>query len=55
MTVAHVGHWLLDVIYVLPVLVVVAWISIRALLDKRAASREATPAPAPPPGADPPG
>ena len=55
MTLAHVGHWLLDVLYVLPVLVVVAWISIRALLDKRAAANRAeTGAPAPPPGADPP-
>ncbi len=56
MTLAHVGHWLADVFYVLPVLVVVGWISIRALLDKRAAANGAPDAvaPPPPPGADPP-
>ena len=54
-TVAHVGHWLLDLLYVLPVLVVVAFISVRALLDRRAAASEETPAPAPPRAGDPPG
>ena len=37
---AHVGHWALDLFYVLPVLVVVAWIGVRALLDKRAEKRD---------------
>ena len=55
MTLAHVGHWLLDLLYVFPVLVVVAWISIRALLDKRAAANDPeSAAPAPPPAGDPP-
>ena len=40
MTPAHVGHWIADVLYVLPVLLVVGWISIRALLDRRAAKRD---------------
>jgi len=40
MILAHAGHWLADVFYVLPVLVVVGWISIRALLDRRAAKRD---------------
>ena len=40
MTLAHTGHWLADVLYVLPVLVVVGWISIRALLDRRAENRD---------------
>ncbi len=55
--IAHVGHWAADLLYVLPVLVVVAWISIRALLDRRAAavSDAETPAPAPPRAGDPPG
>ena len=38
--VAHVGHWLVETLYVLPVLVVVAFISVRAILDRRAASEE---------------
>jgi hypothetical protein len=32
---AHVGHWLVELMYVLPVIAVVAWISIRAILDRR--------------------
>ena len=40
MTLAHTGHWLANLMYVLPVLVVVGWISIRALLDRRAAKRD---------------
>ena len=37
---AHVGHWLAELMYVMPVLVIVVWISIRAILDRRAARRE---------------
>ena len=55
MTLAHVGHWALDLLYLLPVLVVVGFISVRAILDRRAAASEETPAPAPPPAGDPPG
>ena len=33
--VAHVGHWLAELLYLTPVLVIVGWISIRALLDRR--------------------
>ena len=55
MTLAHAGHWLLNVLYVLPVVLVVGWISVRAILDRRAEARgEATPEPAPPPAGDPP-
>ena len=32
---AHAGHWLVEVMYVLPVLVLVVWISIRAIIDRR--------------------
>ena len=32
---AHAGHWLADLLYVLPVVVVVGWIAVRALLDRR--------------------
>jgi flagellar biosynthesis/type III secretory pathway M-ring protein FliF/YscJ len=38
---AHVGHWLAELMYVAPVLAVVAWISIRSLLDRRQERREA--------------
>jgi len=38
---AHAGHWLAEVLYVAPVVVVVTWISVRALLDRRAEKREA--------------
>jgi hypothetical protein len=54
---AHAGHWLADVMYVLPVVAVAIWIGIRALLDRRAAKRASpseTPGPARPPAGDPP-
>jgi hypothetical protein len=40
---AHVGHWLAELMYVMPVLAVVTWIAVRALLDKRAAARSREP------------
>ena len=52
MTLAHVGHWALDLLYVAPVLIVVGFISVRAILDRRADANEETPAP---PAGDPPG
>ena len=39
-TLAHVGHWLAELMYVMPVLAVVVWISIRAILDRRQAKRD---------------
>ena len=42
---AHVGPWLAELMYVLPVLVIVVWISVRAILDRRAARREPHDAP----------
>ena len=48
---AHVGHWLIDALYTMPVVVIVVWISIRTVLDRRREAREAaagiTPARAP--------
>jgi hypothetical protein len=38
--VAHVGHWLAEVLYLAPVLVVVTWISVKAILDRRRERRE---------------
>jgi hypothetical protein len=33
--VAHVGHWLAEALYIAPVVVIVGWLSVRALLDRR--------------------
>jgi hypothetical protein len=38
--VAHVGHWLVETLYVVPVLAVVVWISVRSILDRRASEAE---------------
>ena len=32
---AHAGHWLPELIYVVPVLAVVGWIGFRSLMDRR--------------------
>ena len=45
LTPAHVGHWLADLLYVAPVLVLVGWIAIRAIIDRRRGGDEP---PAPP-------
>ena len=45
---AHVGHWLIDALYTLPVVVIVVWISIKTVLDRRREARgELTPVRAP--------
>ena len=38
---AHAGHWLVEALYVLPVVAVVTWISIKSVLDRRRDAREA--------------
>jgi hypothetical protein len=45
---AHVGHWAADLLYVMPVLVIVVWISIRAIIDRRSARADEDRSPAPP-------
>ena len=50
---AHVGHWLADIMYVLPVLVVAIRIGVRALLDRRA-DKAAGPGDSSGPAGDPP-
>ena len=35
MVFAHSGHWVVNLIYVGPVILVVGWISVQALLDRR--------------------
>ncbi len=49
--VAHAGHWLVETLYIAPVVVIVTWISIKALLDRRREKRQ--PAGEPPPPASP--
>jgi hypothetical protein len=39
--VAHAGHWLVELMYVFPVLAVVVWISIRAIIDRRRGGADA--------------
>ena len=34
------GHWIIEMLYVLPVLLVVGFISVRAILDRRAEAAE---------------
>ena len=41
---AHTGHWLIQVLYVVPVVVIVVWISIKSVIDRR---REDAPPPEP--------
>jgi hypothetical protein len=48
MALAHAGHWLVETLYVVPVVAVVMWISIRSLLDRRRARAEPRREPAPP-------
>jgi hypothetical protein len=38
---AHAGHWLAELMYVAPVVVIVGWIGVRSLLDRRQERREA--------------
>jgi uncharacterized membrane protein YoaK (UPF0700 family) len=37
---AHAGHWLAELMYVMPVLAIVVWISIKAIIDRRAERRD---------------
>ena len=46
-TTAHVGHWLAELMYVMPVLVIVVWISVRAIIDRRRAREDEDRSPAP--------
>ena len=48
---AHVGHWLVNVLYLVPLLIVVAMLAISSLRDRRAAAAADGAAPAVPPDA----
>jgi hypothetical protein len=45
--IAHAGHWIAEALYVAPVVIVVGWISVKALLDRRRERRDAPPEPPP--------
>jgi uncharacterized membrane protein len=45
--IAHAGHWLVNVLYVVPLLVVIAMLAISSLRDRRAEAAEAAGAPVP--------
>ena len=48
LTLAHAGHWIVDALYTLPVVVIVVWISVRTVIDRRREERgELTPSRAP--------
>jgi hypothetical protein len=48
MPLAHAGHWLAQLLYILPVVVVVGYISVKTLLDRRRLRAERRHGPAPP-------
>jgi hypothetical protein len=43
MPLAHAGHWLVNLIYMGPVIAIVAWISINSILERRRERREGHP------------
>jgi len=49
---AHVGHWIVNLLYLVPLVIVVAMLGISSLRDRRAATAEAAAGGAPPPDAD---
>jgi cytochrome c-type biogenesis protein CcmH/NrfF len=46
---AHVGHWAAQLLYLLPVFAVVAWISVQALRERRRDRPPASAGPSPGP------
>jgi cytochrome c-type biogenesis protein CcmH/NrfF len=47
--IAHAGHWLVNVLYIVPLVVVVLMLWISSIRDKRAEAAEAAAAPDPAP------
>jgi hypothetical protein len=37
---AHSGHWLVNVMYVAPVLVIVVWVGVQSIRDRRSGGKE---------------
>jgi hypothetical protein len=50
--IAHAGHWLVNVLYLVPLLLVIAMLGVSSIRDRRAEAAEAAGAPAPDPAAD---
>lgn len=40
MPLAHAGNWVVDTIFVAPVLIVVLWVSIKTLIERRREAAE---------------
>ena len=40
MLLAHAGHWIVETLYVAPVVVIVLWISAKTVIDRRREQRE---------------
>ncbi len=54
MPLAHAGHWLVETLYIAPVVAIVVYISIKTLIDRRREERAGPHAPASAdPGPDP--
>ena len=47
--IAHAGHWLVNVLYLVPLLVVIGMLAISSVRDRRAEAAEAAGAPSPDP------
>jgi uncharacterized membrane protein SirB2 len=45
---AHVGHWLVNVLYLVPLVIVVGMLAVSSLRDRRAEAAEAAAGPPPP-------
>jgi uncharacterized membrane protein len=51
--IAHAGHWLVNLLYLVPLLVVIGMLAITSMRDRRAEAAEGAGAPAPdPPSSD---
>jgi hypothetical protein len=49
---AHAGHWLVNLLYLVPLVIVVAMLTISTMRDRRAAAADAAAGGAPPERAD---
>lgn len=47
--IAHAGHWLVNILYLVPLLVVVAMLTVSSVRDRRAEAAEAAAGATPPP------
>ena len=50
--IAHAGHWLTGLLYLVPLLIVVGMLGVSSLRDRRAEAAETASGGAPPPDAD---